>query len=99
MLGIESDQLYLFVILMGAVILLFTEWIRIDLTAILIIVMLGLTGVLAPEAALSGFSSEPAILLAAELLRLWPGSDLNRVFFTDDGSTAVEVAVKIAFQY
>jgi hypothetical protein len=38
MFGIEADQLYLFVILMGAVILLFTEWIRIDLTAILIIV-------------------------------------------------------------
>jgi di/tricarboxylate transporter len=64
MFGIESDQVYLFVILIGAVILLFTEWIRIDLTAILIIVTLGLTGVLTPDAALSGFSSEPAILLA-----------------------------------
>ena len=64
MFVIESDQLYLFVILIGAVILLFTEWIRIDLTAVLIIVALGLTGVLTPDAALSGFSSEPAILLA-----------------------------------
>jgi di/tricarboxylate transporter len=63
--GIELDQIYLFVILVGAIVLLFTEWIRIDLTAILIIVMLGLTGVLPPEGALSGFSSEPAILLAA----------------------------------
>ena len=63
--GIEAGQIYLFVILVGSIILLFTEWIRIDLTAILIIVVLGLTGVLAPEAALSGFSSEPAILLAA----------------------------------
>ena len=62
--GIEINQIYLFVILVGAVILLFTEWIRIDLTAVLIIVALGLTGVLEPEAALSGFSSEPAILLA-----------------------------------
>src|SRR6266540_5688483 len=63
--GSELNQLYLFLILIGSIVLLFTEWIRIDLTAILIIVMLGLTGVLAPEAALSGFSSEPAILLAA----------------------------------
>jgi di/tricarboxylate transporter len=63
--GIELNQLYLFLILIGAVILFFTEWIRIDLTAILIIVMLSLTGVLAPEDALSGFSSEPAILLAS----------------------------------
>ena len=62
--GVEVNQIYLFVILTGAIILLFTEWIRIDLTAILIIVALGLTGVLEPEAALSGFSSEPAILLA-----------------------------------
>src|SRR6266545_1661574 len=63
--GIELNQLYLFLILIGSVILLFTEWIRIDLTAILIILMLSLTGVLEPEDALSGFSSEPAILLAA----------------------------------
>jgi di/tricarboxylate transporter len=62
--GIEANQLYLFVILIGAVILLFTEWVRVDLTAILIILMLSLTGVLAPEDAFSGFSSEPAILVA-----------------------------------
>lgn len=62
--GIEANQLYLFAILIGAVILLFTEWVRVDLTAILIILMLGLTGVLAPEDAFSGFSSEPAILVA-----------------------------------
>lgn len=62
--GIEANQIYLFIILAGAIVLLFTEWIRIDLTAVLIIVALGLTGVLEPEAALSGFSSEPAILLA-----------------------------------
>src|SRR5215217_1836250 len=63
--GIELNQLYLFLILTGAVVLFFTEWIRLDLTAILIILMLSLTGVLEPEAALSGFSSEPAILLAS----------------------------------
>ena len=63
--GIEANQIYLFVILAGAAILLFTEWIRIDLTAILIIAALGLTGVLDAEGALSGFSSEPAIILAA----------------------------------
>jgi di/tricarboxylate transporter len=63
--GIEPNQLYLLFILIGSVILLFTEWIRIDLTAILIILMLSMTGVLAPETALSGFSSEPAILVAA----------------------------------
>ena len=62
--GIDAHQIYLLIILVGAVILLFTEWIRLDLTAILIILALSITGVLAPEAAFSGFSSEPAILLA-----------------------------------
>src|SRR5512140_2825842 len=61
----EANQLYLLAILTGAVILLFTEWIRVDLTALLIILMLSFTGVLKPEDALSGFSSEPAILLAS----------------------------------
>jgi di/tricarboxylate transporter len=63
--GIEPNQIALLFILIGSVILLFTEWIRIDVTAILIILMLSLTGVLEPEDALSGFSSEPAILLAS----------------------------------
>src|SRR5215216_3821378 len=64
-MDIEPNQITLLIILIGSVILLFTEWIRIDLTAILMILMLSLTGVLEPEDALSGFSSEPAILLAS----------------------------------
>src|SRR5215216_4632047 len=64
-MDIEPNQITLLIILIGSVILLFTEWIRIDLTAILMILMLSLTGVLEPEEALSGFSSEPAILLAS----------------------------------
>ena len=62
--GIEAQQISLLIILLGAVILLFTEWIRLDLTAILIILALGITGVLEPQDAFSGFGSEPAILLA-----------------------------------
>ena len=64
-MGLEPNQLILLIILIASVILLFTEWIRIDLTAILIILTLSLTGVLESEDALSGFSSEPAILVAA----------------------------------
>ncbi|HJQ14727.1 MAG TPA: SLC13 family permease, partial [Anaerolineales bacterium] len=63
--GIEANQIFLFVILAGAALLLFTEWIRIDLTAILIIAALGLSGILDADGALSGFSSEPAIILAS----------------------------------
>jgi len=46
----------------------------------------------------AGFTHPPAANLAKRLAGLLPGN-LNRVFFTDNGSTAIEVALKIAFQY
>jgi adenosylmethionine-8-amino-7-oxononanoate aminotransferase len=46
----------------------------------------------------AGFTHEPAARLAARLSALAPG-DLRRVFLSDDGSTAVEVALKMAYQY
>jgi adenosylmethionine-8-amino-7-oxononanoate aminotransferase len=46
----------------------------------------------------AGFTHAPAAQLAAELVRRAPNG-LSRVFFSDDGSTAVEVAVKIALQH
>jgi adenosylmethionine-8-amino-7-oxononanoate aminotransferase len=46
----------------------------------------------------AGATHEPACRLAAELVDVAP-LGLNRVFFSDDGSTSVEVALKIAFQY
>ena len=45
-----------------------------------------------------GLTHEPAIRLAAALLAVAPGS-LTRVFFSDSGSTAVEIALKQSFQY
>src|SRR5688572_124817 len=47
---------------------------------------------------LLGLSNPPAIRLARELVRVAPRG-LTRVFFSDDGSTAVEVALKMAVQY
>src|SRR6202790_56023 len=46
----------------------------------------------------AGFSHEPAEELAARLGRIVP-LPLRHVFFSDDGSTAVEVALKLALQY
>jgi adenosylmethionine-8-amino-7-oxononanoate aminotransferase len=46
----------------------------------------------------AGFTHEPAALFAEALIQRVP-KGLNRVFFSDDGSTAVEVAVKIALQH
>jgi adenosylmethionine-8-amino-7-oxononanoate aminotransferase len=47
---------------------------------------------------LAGFVHEGAERLAEELKRVVP-SPLEHVFFSDDGSTAVEVALKMAVQY
>lgn len=44
------------------------------------------------------FTHSPAARLAARLAEVLPG-DLDRVFFSDNGSTAVEVALKLAWQY
>jgi len=46
-----------------------------------------------------GFSNEPAIRLAERLVNFFPEGTLNRVFFSDDGSTAIECACRIAVQY
>jgi adenosylmethionine-8-amino-7-oxononanoate aminotransferase len=73
---------------------------------------------------LAGFTHEPAIELAEELIRIAPGQclpspaqrggrmgaaldlglpdptrDLTRVFYADNGSSAVEVALKLSFHY
>ncbi len=46
-----------------------------------------------------GFTHEPAIRLAKELVELMPASELQRVFYSDNGSTAIEVAVRMALQF
>ncbi len=46
----------------------------------------------------AGFTHAPAIELAERVTSHLPG-DLDRAFFSDDGSTAVEVALKLAHQY
>ncbi len=46
-----------------------------------------------------GFTNPPAARLAAELVALFPPGTLTRAFLSDDGSTAVEVALKMALQF
>src|SRR5690606_7972572 len=59
---------------------------------------------------LAGFTHEPAIELAEELVRIAPrqarpspadATDraLSRVFYADNGSSAIEVALKLSFHY
>lgn len=46
----------------------------------------------------AGFTHEPAITLAENLLSVLPKNQ-SKIFFSDDGSTAVEVGLKMAMQY
>ena len=51
-----------------------------------------------PHVMLGGLVHEPALRLAERLAALLPG-DLDRVFFAESGSVAVEVAMKMAIQF
>jgi adenosylmethionine-8-amino-7-oxononanoate aminotransferase len=46
----------------------------------------------------AGFTHQPAIELAENLLRILP-NHFSKVFFSDNGSTSVEVAIKLAIQF
>ncbi len=46
----------------------------------------------------AGFTHEPAVRLAERLLSILPAGQ-SKVFYSDNGSTAVEVAIKMALQY
>jgi adenosylmethionine---8-amino-7-oxononanoate aminotransferase len=51
-----------------------------------------------PHVMFGGLAHEAALTLARRLIAMLPG-DLTRVFFSDSGSVAVEVAMKMAMQY
>ncbi|OQP51913.1 adenosylmethionine--8-amino-7-oxononanoate transaminase [Niastella populi] len=46
----------------------------------------------------AGFTHEPAVRLAERLLEILPGN-FAKAFYSDNGSTAVEVGIKMALQY
>ncbi len=46
----------------------------------------------------SGFTHEPAVKLSEELIKILPNNQ-EKLFFSDNGSTATEVGIKMALQY
>ncbi len=46
----------------------------------------------------SGFTHEPAVKLSEELVKILPENQ-NKIFFSDNGSTSVEIGIKMALQY
>jgi di/tricarboxylate transporter len=62
--SLNPQQIIFLVILFVAFVLFLTEWLRNDVVAMLVVLALYLSRVLTPAEALSGFSSEPAIVIA-----------------------------------
>lgn len=60
-----------------------------------------LTGQLAKMAHTTylGLGHGPGAELAAKLAQIAPGQELSKVFYSDNGSNAVEIALKLSFQY
>ncbi|MBT8183618.1 MAG: adenosylmethionine--8-amino-7-oxononanoate transaminase [Eudoraea sp.] len=46
----------------------------------------------------SGFTHEPAVTLSEELIKILPDNQ-QKLFFSDNGSTATEIGIKMALQY
>ena len=46
----------------------------------------------------AGFTHEPAVKLAEKLIKILPGN-FSKIFYSDNGSTATEVAIKMGLQY
>lgn len=46
----------------------------------------------------AGFTHDPALTLVGNLKKILP-SEIKKFFFSDDGSTSIEVALKMGFQY
>ena len=59
------DQIITLLILAGAILLFITEWLRVDLVALCVVVALLVTGVLSTGEAIAGFSNSAVLTIAA----------------------------------
>jgi di/tricarboxylate transporter len=112
-IGLEMQQVSFIIILIVAFALFITERLRNDLVAILIILALSFTGLLTAEEALAGFSSEPAMIVAAifvlgaalkqtgvsETIGTWIGRFTGQTYYQAVGVIMPTVALLSAFTH
>jgi di/tricarboxylate transporter len=98
---VTADLLIVLAVLAGAVTMFVTGWIRMDMTALLVLALLALTGVLTPAEAFAGFSS-PAVItvggmfvISAALARTGVASVLGRQLLRVAGSGERRLVVAI----
>ncbi len=77
-------------ILLFALIFFITEWLRVDLVALIVLVLLALTGLLTPQEAVSGFSNPVVITIAA--LFIVGGAVLRTGLATRIGNQILRIA-------
>ncbi len=73
---LTGEMVLILVILAGTIALFVTEVVRIDVVAILVLVVVGVTGLVEPEEVLSGFSSNAVVAIIAVMIL---GTALDRV--------------------
>jgi di/tricarboxylate transporter len=61
----SSDMLIVLLILAGAILFFITEWLRVDVVALIVVVSLMISGVLTAQEAISGFSNSAVLTIAS----------------------------------
>ncbi|ALB21819.1 Na(+)/dicarboxylate symporter [Piscirickettsia salmonis] len=70
------SMIFVLTVLVCTIILFITEWLRTDVTALLVLTILGLSGILSPQQAFAGFSSSAIISIIAVMII---GAGIDRV--------------------
>lgn len=96
-----TDIIILFIILAGAVLLFITEWLRVDLVAMIVLGALVIAGLVAPDQALDGFSSPAVVtvwaifILSGALARTGVAGQIGGVVMRLSGNSEARLIVVI----
>ncbi len=97
----SAEILFLFAILITAIVFFVTEWLRVDLVALLVLAALVIGGLVTPEQALSGFSSPAVVtvwaifILSGGLERTGVATRLGNVITRLAGTSEIRLIIVI----